>query len=66
MASTNFSTLMDRHDQQASSAVRRQIRNKRCDPGPNDIMWLCHAPQVEKQLGRSKRVVNQLRPLCKL
>lgn len=66
MAATIFSTLMDRHDQQASSAVRRHIKNKRCAPGINDIMWLCHDPQVEKQLGRSGRVVKQLRSLCKL
>lgn len=66
MAKTNLDTLVERHDEQAKAFVRKQLQNARFAVNPNDSFWLYHLPQVEKQLGRSKRVFQKLTALCNL
>ncbi len=57
---TTLKQLEDAHDKQASKIISRLLANYNWQINPNDICWMFHDPQVEKQLGRSKRVFNKL------
>lgn len=57
---TTLKQLEETHDKQASKVISRLLDNYKWQINPNDICWMFHDPQVEKQLGRSKRVFNRL------
>jgi hypothetical protein len=52
--------LEERHDKQASAIVTKTLDNDHWRINANDVCWVYHDPQVNKQLGRSKRVFNRL------
>lgn len=52
--------LEDRHDTQAVAIVTKTLNNEHWRVNGNDVGWMYHWPQIEKQLGRSKRVYNRL------
>lgn len=60
MANTRLSALVDAHEAQAAKIVTPQIDQINWKINPNDIGWLFHFPQLDKQLGRSKRVYWKL------
>tara|TARA_Y100001936_G_C15935337_1_gene591690 strand:+ start:120 stop:314 length:195 start_codon:yes stop_codon:yes gene_type:complete len=57
---TTLQQLDDAHENQAAAIVRKQLDNMHWKINPNDIGWMFHYPQVDTQLGRSKRVFYQL------
>lgn len=57
-----FEELMKAQNQQATAIATKQM-NVEGWPNPNDIGWLYHYPQVDKQLGRAKRVYHRLMEL---
>lgn len=63
MPLSTLSDLMDAQETQAAAVVRKQLDNEHWQVNPNDIGWLYHWPQVDKQLGRAKRVYNRLSAL---
>jgi hypothetical protein len=57
---TTLKELEKRHDEAASAKVRRLLNNYHWQVNANDVLWMYHEPEVEKQLGRSARVYNRL------
>lgn len=60
MAVTRLKELVDAQEMQAAKIVTPQIDQFNWEINPNDIGWLFHFPQLDKQLGRSKRVYWKL------
>lgn len=60
MAITRLEALVDAQEKQAAKIVTPQIDQINWQINPNDIGWLFHFPQLDKQLGRSKRVYWRL------
>lgn len=56
---TTLRQLEKRHDNNAANIVAKQLNNIG-QVNPNDIIHFFHDPQLEKQLGRSKRVFLHL------
>ncbi len=56
---TTLEQLIKRHDKATASIVTKRLNNIG-QINPNDIIWLLHDPQLNKQLGRSKRVFLRL------
>lgn len=66
MAKTNLSTLVDAHEKQSAAITTKQLDCEKWRVNPNDIGWLYLWPQVDRQLGRSKRVYHRLTDLSGL
>ncbi|MAA93748.1 MAG: hypothetical protein CML22_07215 [Rheinheimera sp.] len=66
MAITRLQALVDAQENQAAKIVTPQIDQINWQVNPNDIGWLFHYPQLDKQLGRSRRVYWKLVNLCSL
>jgi len=60
MAITRLKDLVDAQEKQAAKIVTPQIDQFNWEINPNDIGWLFHFPQLDKQLGRSRRVYWEL------
>ena len=63
---TTLRQLEDAHDTEAAAKVTKTLNNIKWRINPNDILWAFHLPQVDKQLGRSKRVFDRLTALNKI
>lgn len=66
MAITRLKELVDAQEKQAAKIVTPQIDQINWQINPNDIGWIFHYPQLDKQLGRSKRIYWRLVNLSKL
>ena len=66
MAITRLQALVDAQENQAAKIVTPQIDQINWQVNPNDIGWLFHYPQLDKQLGRSRRGYWKLVNLCSL
>ena len=66
MAITRLQALVDAQENQAAKIVTPQIDQINWQVNPNDIGWLFHYPQLDKQLGRSRRAYWKLVNLCSL
>lgn len=51
------------HDTEAAAKVTKTLNNIKWRVNANDVGWMYHYPQIDKQLGRSKRVFNRLSAL---
>lgn len=66
MSRTRLSDLVDAQERQAANIVRPQIEHINWKVNPNDVYWVYNMPQLEKQLGRSRKVYWRLVQLSKL
>lgn len=55
--------LENAHDTEAAARVNKTLNCLKWRVNPNDVIWMYHDPQVNKQLGRSKRVFQRLTSL---
>lgn len=60
MAITRLKELVDAQEKQAANIVTPQIDQINWEINPNDVGWVFHFPQLDKQLGRSKRIYWRL------
>jgi len=66
MAITRLKQLVDAQEKQAAKIVTPQIDQFNWQINPNDVGWMFHYPQLDKQLGRSKRIYWRLVNLSRL
>ena len=66
MAITRLKDLVDAQEMQAAKIVTPQIDQINWQINLNDVGWIFHYPQLDKQLGRSKRIYWKLVNLSKL
>jgi hypothetical protein len=55
--------LEDAHNAEAAAKVTKTLNCLKWQVNPNDVLWMYHEPQIDKQLGRSKRVFHRLSAL---
>jgi hypothetical protein len=60
MAVTSLEKLMKAHEDQAFKVVKKQLNCQHWQVNLNDVYWIYIDPQIDKQLGRSKRVFHAL------
>jgi tRNA(Met) C34 N-acetyltransferase TmcA len=58
--SSTLIELMESHEKQAQSSVRKILENAHYAYNPNDICWMLEDPQLQKQYGRARRIYNRL------
>lgn len=57
---TTLKQLEDRHDRTNVALVSKQLNCQKWRVNPNDVLWLFHDPQFDKQLGRSMCTYHRL------
>lgn len=60
---TTLKELTDIHEDEAARKVTKLLNNYHWKINANDVLWMYHEPEVQKQLGRSKRIYNRLMAL---
>ena len=60
---TGYDDLMDHHEREVVSIVRKYLSNAHYQFNPNDVGWLLEEPRFNKQFGYAKRIYNRIAEL---